>query len=97
MLAEDFKVKFKGFEPTKDMLSMLDSLLNDLHLKSPSRSFLSATFTLTNGIFEGAIKITSTAENFVVNAKDATIGGLRHQLVDKLGRQLKEWKKLRFD
>lgn len=97
MLAEDVKLKFKGFEPSHDVRSMIDILLNELHLKAPSRSFLSATFTMTNGIFEGVIKITSTAENFAVKAADATINGLRHQLFDKVGNQLKEWKKGRFD
>ena len=97
MLAEDVKLKFRGFEPSHDVRSMIDILLNELHLKSPSQSFLSATFTLTNGIFEGAIKITSSAENFAVKAADATLNGLRHQLFDKVGNQLKEWKKIRFD
>ena len=97
MLAEDVKLKFKGFEPSHDVRSMIDILLNELHLKAPSQSFLSATFTLTNGIFEGVIKITSTAENFAVKVSDATINGLRHKLFDKVGGQLKEWKKSRFE
>ena len=97
MLSEDIKLKFKGFEPTHDVRSMIDILLNELHLKAPSQSFFKVTFTLTNGIFEGAIKITSVAENFVVKATDATINGLRHQLFDKVGTQLKDWKKIRFD
>ena len=97
MLAEDVKIKFRGFEPSHDVRSMIDILLNELHLKSPSQSFLSATFTLTNGIFEGAIKITSSAENFAVKAADATLNGLRHQLFDKVGGQLREWKKVRWD
>lgn len=97
MLAEDVKIKFRGFEPSHDVRSMIHILLSEVLLKSPSQSFLSATFTLTNGIFEGAIKITSSAENFAVKAADATIGGLRHQLFDKVGGQLREWKKKRFD
>ena len=97
MLSEDVKLKFRGFEPTHEVRSMVDILLNELHLKSPSQSFMAATFTLTNGIFEGVIKISSSAENFAVKAADATLGGLRHQLWDKVGGQLKEWKKVRFD
>lgn len=97
MLSEDVKIKFRGFEPSYDVRSMIDILLNELHLVSPSRSFLSASFTLTNGLFEGVIKVTSSAENFVVNATDVTLNGLRHKLFDKLGGQLKDWKKLRFD
>lgn len=97
MLSEDVKIKFRGFEPTHDMRSVIDILLTELHLKAPSQSFLSATFTLTNGIFEGVIKITSSAENFAVKAADATINGLRHKLFDTLGHQLKEWKKIRFE
>ncbi len=97
MLAEDVKLKFRGFEPTHDVRSMIYILLNELHLKSPSQSFLSATFTMTNGLFEGVIKITSSAENFMAKASDATIGGLRHQLFDKVGGQIREWKKIRFD
>ena len=54
MLSEDVKLKFRGFEPTHDVRSMIDILLQELHLKSPSRSFMKATFTLANGVFEGA-------------------------------------------
>jgi hypothetical protein len=97
MLAEDVKIKFRGFEPTHDVRSMIDILLTELHLKSPSNAFLSATFTLTNGIFEGAIKITSSAENFAVKVTDVTLNGLRHKLFDKVGAQLREWKKKRFE
>jgi len=97
MLAEDIRLKFKGFEPTHDVRSAIDILLNELHLKAPSQSFFKVTFTLTNGIFEGAIKITSVAENFVVKVTDATINGVRSQLFEKVGAQLKDWKKVRFD
>ncbi len=75
---------------------MIDILLSELHLKSPSQSFLSVTFTMTNGLFEGVIKITSSAENFMVKATDATLGGLRHQLFDKVGGQIRDWKQIRF-
>jgi hypothetical protein len=97
MLAEDLKLKFRGFEPTHDVRSMIYIMLNELHLKSPSQSFLSASFSFVGGVFEGAIKVTSTAESFVVKATDATLNGLRHQLFNNLGGQLKEWKKTRFE
>ena len=97
MLAEDVKVKFLGFEPTHEVRSRLDILLNQLHMKSPSRSFLSATFTLTNGIFEGVIKISSTAGNFVAKATDAHFTNLGHELMDKVVSQLDKWKSLRFE
>jgi len=97
MLAEDVQIDFRGFEPSHDVRSRLDILLSQLHLKSPSRSFLSVTFTATNGIFEGVIKITSSAENFVVKATDKTINSLGHQLMDKVITQLDKWKSLRFE
>jgi hypothetical protein len=97
MLAEDVKVLFSGFEPTHDMRAKLDLLLNQLHLKSPSQSFLSVTVTLTNGLFEGVIKVTSTAENFVAKATDVQVGELGHKLCDKLISQLDKWKSLRFE
>ncbi len=97
MLAEDLKLNFRGFEPTHDVRSMIYILLNELHLKSPSQSFLSASFSLAGGVFEGAIKVTSSAENFVVKATDATLNGLRQQLFNNLGGQLKDWKKTRFE
>jgi hypothetical protein len=95
MLAEDVKIKFSGFEPTHDARRALYFVLNQLHLKSPSQSLMDATFTLTNGIFEGVIKVTSTAEEFVVKATDAKIADVGHKLFDKLGAQLEKWKSLR--
>ncbi len=97
MLSEDVKTSFSGFEPTADMRSKLYFVLNRLHLKSPSRSLLQATFTLTNGLFEGVIKVTSTAENFVVKATDVGFSELSEKLMSKVGDKLEKWKALRFD
>ena len=95
MLSEDVKIRYSGFEPSHDFRSALDILLNELHLKAPSQSFIKATFTLTNGIFEGVIKVTSAAENFVVKASDGNVAELKRALFDRLGTQLEKWKSLR--
>ena len=97
MLSEDLKLRFTGFEPTHDVRSAVHVLLNDIFLKSPSRSFLSATFTLTNGIFEGVIKISSSAGSFVAKSTDAHMPNLGHKLRDTLASQLEKWKTLRFE
>jgi hypothetical protein len=96
MLSEDVKIQFSGFKPSHDVRSALDILLNQLHLKSPSTSFLSATFTLTNGVVEGVIKVTSVAENFVAKASDVHPIEVGKKLFDKLGGQLEKWKSLRI-
>lgn len=95
MLSEDVKIKFSGFEPSHDVRSSLYYLLNRLHLKSPHQSFLSATFTLTNGIIEGVIKISSSAENFVAKASDVHMTQVGEKLMDKITTQLDKWKSLR--
>ncbi len=95
MLSEDVKIRYAGFEPTHDVKSALDILLSELHLKSPHQSFLNVTFTLTNGLIEGVINITSKAENFVAKATDVHIGEVGHKLAVKLGEQLDKWKSLR--
>lgn len=97
MLAEDVKIRFSGFEPTQDVRSALYYILNKLHLKSPSQSFLSVTFTLTNGIFEGVIKVTSSAENFVAKATDVHLTEVGSKLSEKLLAKMDKWKSLRFD
>ena len=96
MLSEDVKVLFSGFEPTTDMKSSLYFVLDRMHIKAPSQSFLSATFTLTNGLFEGVVQITSSAEDFVVKATAVTIPQLGQKLMEKLGDSLAAWKALRF-
>lgn len=95
MLSEDIKIKFSGFEPTHDMKSALYYMLNKLHLKSPHKSFLSVTFSMTNGIIEGTVKIASQAENFVAKASDVEIADVGQKLLDKLSTQLEKWKSLR--
>ncbi|NJM09564.1 MAG: hypothetical protein HC883_01290 [Bdellovibrionaceae bacterium] len=95
MLSEDVKIKFSGFEPSHDVRSSLYYLLNRLHLKSPHQSFLSATFTLTNGIIEGVIKISSGTGNFVAKASDVQMSQVGEKLMDKIGGQLDKWKSLR--
>ena len=97
MLAEDVKIDFSGFEPSQDVRSRLYFLLNQLHLKSPSKSLMQVTVTLTNGIFEGVVKITSSAENFVAKAADVGMNEMGHKLFDKAIAQLDKWKSLRFD
>lgn len=96
MLSEDVKIRFTGFEPTHEARRALYFVLNQLHLKSPSQSFLNATFTLTNGIFEGVIKVSSVAEEFVVKASDTKITAVGNKLFDKLGEKLETWKSLRI-
>jgi hypothetical protein len=95
MLSEDVKIKFSGFEPSQDVRSTVYYLLNRLHLKSPHQSFLSATFTLTNGILEGVIKISSGAENFVGKATGLHVAEVGDKLMDKITAQLDKWKSLR--
>ncbi len=95
MLSEDVKIRFAGFEPTAEARKALYFVLNQLHLKSPSQSFLEATFTMTNGIIEGVIAVTSSAENFVAKASDSKITELGNKLFDKMGAQLEKWKSLR--
>ena len=97
MLSEDVKIMFSGFEPTADMRSSLYYVLNRLHLKSPSHSLLQATFTLTGGLFEGVIKVTSTAENFVVRATDVQFSELSEKLFTRVGEKLEKWRSLRFE
>lgn len=96
MLSEDVKIRFSGFEPSQELRKSVYYVLNQLHLKSPSRSLMTATFTLTNGVIEGVIKITSTAENFVANATDVHLNEVGHKLFEKIGSQLEKWKSLRF-
>lgn len=96
-MTDEVKVCFSGFEPSTDDRSDLYYKINRLHLKSPSQSILSATFTLTNGIIEGVIKITSTAENFVVKATDVNIGELSTKLFDRVIEKLENWRTQRFD
>src|SRR4051812_45950009 len=97
MHTEEVKVDFAGFEPTYDVRSRLYYLINKLNFKTPSQSIMSATFTLTNGLFEGVIKVTSTAENIVVKATDVHLAELSHKLFDKVGEKLEKWRALRFD
>ncbi|MBX3020680.1 MAG: hypothetical protein KF799_03315 [Bdellovibrionales bacterium] len=97
MLSEDVKIDYSGFEPSHDVRSRLYYVLNQLHLKSPSKSLMEVTVTLTNGIFEGVVKITSSAESFVAKATDKTVNEMAPKLFEKAIAQLDKWKSLRFD
>lgn len=95
MLSEEVTIRFSGFEPTQEVRRALYFVLNQLHLKSPSQSLMTCTFTLTNGIFEGVVAVTSTAENFVAKASDVSLHTLGDKLLSKLTGQLEDWKALR--
>lgn len=97
MVTDEVKVLFSGFEPSTDARSKLYYVINKLNLKTPSQSIMLATFTLTNGLFEGVIKISSTAENIVVKATDVQLVELSQKLIDKVGEKLEKWRSLRFD
>jgi hypothetical protein len=97
MLSEDVRIDFTGFEPSYDVRSMLDILLSEIYHRSPNQSFLQATFSLTNGIFEGAINITSKAGKFVANATDADVTDMGEKLIKNTIGQLNAWKSLRFE
>jgi hypothetical protein len=96
MLSEDVQILFTGFEPSHELRKSVYYILNQLHLKSPSRSLMTATFTLTNGAIEGVVKITSSAENFVAKATDVQLLEVGQKLFNKVGAQLEKWKSLRF-
>jgi hypothetical protein len=95
MLNEDFSLKFKGFEPTEELKKFVDTLLRETHLKSPSQSFLKATFTLTNGLFEGVIDITSTAGRFVAKAADTDVRDVGAKMFEGIRSELDRWKSRR--
>jgi hypothetical protein len=95
MLSEDFSLKFSGFEPTEELKKWIDTLLRDTHLKSPSQSFLKATFTLTGGLFEGVIDITSTAGRFVAKACDKDLRNAGSKMFDGIRGELDRWKSRR--
>lgn len=97
MLSEDVKIDFAGFEPSYDVRSTLDILLSDLYRLSPHQSFMEATFTLTNGIYEGAINITSKAGDFVAKATDSQVTDMSQKLIKNAIGQLNAWKSLRFE
>ena len=97
MLAEHVNVEFKNFEPTIDLRRNVYYLLNRMHFKTPSQSIISATFSMTNGLLEGVIKVSSTAENFVVRATGVEWPELGQSLFEKMGERLEKWKSLRFD
>ncbi|MGE4131628.1 MAG: hypothetical protein AB7F86_08310 [Bdellovibrionales bacterium] len=96
MLSEDVQISYRGFEPTQDVRTSLYYILNRLHLKSPSQSFLTATFTRAGEVFEGVIQVTSNVENFAVKASDVHLTKLTETLFSKLGQKLESWKALRF-
>lgn len=95
MLAEDFCLKFKGFEPTEEIKKKIDALLRETHLKSPSQSFLKATFTFTEGLFEGVIDITSSAGRFVARAADTDIRDVGSKVFGGIRGELDRWKSRR--
>lgn len=96
MLSEDVNISFSGFEPSQEVRKSVYYILNRLHLKSPSCSLMTATFTLTNGAIEGAINITSAAGSFVAKATDPHLPEVGQKLFDKVGMQLEKWRSLRF-
>lgn len=95
MLNEDFSLKFKGFEPTEELKRLVDTLLRETHLKSPSQSFVKATITLTNGLFEGVIDITSTAGRFVAKAVDTDVRDVGAKMFEGIRNELDRWKSRR--
>jgi hypothetical protein len=96
MLAEDCTVEFDGFEPSSEARSALDILLEKLYRKSPSQAFMKATFTMTGGLIEGVINITSTAGEFVVKATDKKLKHVSEKLIDGLSTQFEKWRSIRF-
>lgn len=96
MLSEDFSLKFSGFEPTEEIKKMAHKILGEIYQKSPSQSFLKATFTMTGDIFEGVIDVTSTAGHFVAKAVDKDILGVGAKVLDGIRGELDRWKRKRI-
>lgn len=96
MLSENFKVQFSGFEPSEEFRKWVDKLLRETHLKSPSQSFLKATFKKTGGLIEGMIDVSSTVGRFAAKAVDRDFLPLGKKLSDGIVKELDRWKSMRI-
>lgn len=96
MLSEQFSLDFVGFEPDSDLLDNIRIRMSNLYANSPHHSFLKATFSKTEDVFEGVIDITSAVAKFAVSLENKDIDALSLLAFDKIKWDLDVWKAKRF-
>lgn len=92
LLPEHFSLTYSGFEPSDDVKRWIDAILVDTQFKSPTHSFLKATFKCTGNIFVGVIDITSAAGHFVIKATASDVRELGIRLKSGAKVELDKWR-----
>jgi hypothetical protein len=94
---EDIIIKYKGSQPESDAYNQIKMLAEVLQAEAPSTSSIRMTFVDAGERgFTGTIRVRSTEGSFFAKARDETLLDLASKLIDRVRKQLQNWKGVRF-
>src|SRR4051812_10763219 len=94
---EGIIIKYKGHEPNEVTKNEIKRMAEFLLEVAPSESSIKATVVNAGDRgFTGTIRVYSSEGSFFTRARDESMLGLTAKLIDKIHRQIDNWKSVRF-
>ncbi|MGZ3723241.1 MAG: HPF/RaiA family ribosome-associated protein [Bdellovibrionales bacterium] len=93
---EDIMIQYQGFHPSDFTKTYLDSKLSELLDQAPYGSSVRAVFSRKNKQLVANVRIMSAAGQFFATAQGMHMREVSRKLGERVRRQLKRWKTIRF-
>jgi hypothetical protein len=94
---ENIIIKYKGVQPNEQTDNQIKRLTEVLINEAPSESCIRTSIVNAGERgFTGLIRVNSTEGSFFTKARDETLLGLASKLVEKVRKQIQNWKSVRF-
>lgn len=95
VLGQDFRLQFLGFDPSSDQKQRAETILYELFMEAPSKSFVSVAIQPAGKKFKGWVSILSPVQTFSAVAVGASVTEVAENLFAQGLDQFESWKKQR--
>lgn len=97
MVEEGIFIRYRGFDPDQVAKNRIKVLGEVLKCEAPSESYIKMTFVNGGDAgYSGFLRINSSEGSFFTKARDQDLGALANKLVEKVRKQIRNWKGVRF-
>ncbi len=88
----DIQVQYQGFHPSEFARGYVESLLTQIHDRSPYGSLLRASITREGERLKAQVRITSAAGEFFAVAQGRRLREVGRKAFARIQKQLERWK-----
>ncbi len=96
MTSDDYQIEYTGFTPSKDVTVLVKPFIEKLQDNIPYNSFIKATFTQRDKLYEALIEINSRPVHFIVHASEQTMRAAIEKVSSELKEHINAWRHNRW-